>query len=55
MDGIERIIEIGKPYLGELGGHYNSEWTPLNRRGLLFPEPHLDKTDPWQFVNFRVD
>lgn len=55
IDDFENILDISKPYLGELDGFYNSEWTPLHRRGLLFPEPHLDHEDPWQFKNFRVD
>jgi homospermidine synthase len=47
-----RCLEISGPYLGEVGGHY-SDWTPLDRRGILFPE-EVDKSDPWQFNNFRV-
>jgi homospermidine synthase len=30
-----------------------SEWTPLAGRESLFPEA-LDRSDPWQFKNFRV-
>jgi len=48
----ERVLEIARPYLGELVGTY-SNWTPLVDRGLLFPED-LDVDDPWQFKNFRV-
>ncbi len=48
----ERIMAIGRPYLGEIVGVY-SDWTPLRDRGRLFPEP-LDPNDPWQFGNFRV-
>ncbi len=40
------------PYLGPVVGKY-SDWTPLQGRGDLFPED-LDKSDPWQFKNFRV-
>jgi len=47
-----RILEIARPYLGELVGAY-SDWTPLAGREALFPEP-LDRSDPWQFKNFRV-
>lgn len=47
-----RIMDIGKSYLGKLHGQY-TDWTPLVRRNLLFPEP-IDETDPWQFQNFRV-
>ncbi len=48
----ERILEIMRPYLGEVVGAY-SDWTPLLRRGALFPEA-VDASDPWQFKNFRV-
>jgi homospermidine synthase len=49
----ERIIEIARPYLGDLVGVY-SGWTPLDKRARLFPED-LDRADPWQFKNFRAD
>jgi homospermidine synthase len=47
-----RNLEICMPYLGPVVGRY-SDWTPLKDRGGLFPE-NLDKSDPWQFKNFRV-
>ena len=47
-----RIMEIARPYLGEMVGAY-SDWTPLEGRSVLFPE-ELDSSDPWQFKNFRV-
>jgi homospermidine synthase len=47
-----RVLEIARPYLGELVGVY-SDWTPLLDRGGLFPE-QVDREDPWQFSNFRV-
>jgi len=47
-----RILEIARPYLGEMVGAY-SDWTPLEGRGALFPEA-VDASDPWQFKNFRV-
>ena len=47
-----RILEITRPYLGELVGVY-SNWTPLIAREELFPED-IDRDDPWQFKNFRV-
>jgi hypothetical protein len=47
-----RIMDIGKTYLGKLHGQY-TDWTPLIRRNLLFPEK-IDEKDPWQFQNFRV-
>ena len=47
-----RILEICRPYLGDVVGAY-SDWTPLQDRGVLFPEA-LDQDDPWQFANIRV-
>lgn len=46
------ILEIAKPYLGELAGVYG-DWNPLQDRERLFGED-LDRDDPWQFKNFRV-
>jgi homospermidine synthase len=48
----ERILEIAKPYLGEVVGAHG-DWTPLQDRERLFPED-LDRDDPWQFKNIRV-
>jgi homospermidine synthase len=48
----ERVLEVARPYLGNLVGVY-TDWNPLQARGQLFPED-LDATDPWQFKNFRV-
>jgi homospermidine synthase len=47
-----RNLEICMPYLGPVVGKYG-DWTPLQDRGKLFPED-IDKSDPWQFKNFRV-
>jgi homospermidine synthase len=47
-----RILEICRPYLGDVVGVY-SDWTPLQDRGVLFPED-VDPSDPWQFRNIRV-
>ncbi|MDH4566367.1 hypothetical protein E8E95_06735 [Pseudomonas sp. BN414] len=47
----DEILELCRPYLGELAGYY-SDWTPLQDRERLFPEG-LDVNDPWQFVNVR--
>jgi homospermidine synthase len=47
-----RIMEICRPYLGEVAGAY-TDWTPLADRGRLFPED-VDTADPWQFRNVRV-
>jgi homospermidine synthase len=48
----ERVLEIARPYLGEMVGVYG-DWTPLEGRERLFPED-LDRDDPWQFKNIRV-
>ena len=48
-----RCLSICAPYLGPLVGHY-TDWSPLTDRERLFPE-ELDKTDPWQFKNVRVN
>src|SRR5262245_49087805 len=47
-----RILDLANPYLGDIIGEY-SDWTPLQDRGWLFKE-EVDKSDPWQFKNFRV-
>jgi homospermidine synthase len=47
-----RVLEIAKPYLGEMAGVWG-DWTPLQGRGELFEED-LDTSDPWQFKNIRV-
>ena len=47
-----RCLEIQRPYLGTVAGHY-TDWTPLKDRGGLFPED-LDRDDPWQFKNVLV-
>ena len=49
----QNILNITTPYLGKIVGAY-TDWTPLAGRGLLFPE-EMDRSDPWQFLNFRVD
>lgn len=48
----EEIMKVTDPYMGNMVGQYTT-WTPLQDRGVLFPE-HVDPTDPWQFKNFRV-
>lgn len=48
----ERVLEICRPYLGNVVGAY-SDWTPLQGRGHLFHED-IDVADPWQFKNFRI-
>jgi len=47
-----RVLEIMRPYLGELVGAY-SDWTPLQDRETLFPET-LDRENPFSFANIRV-
>jgi homospermidine synthase len=47
-----RVLEIARPYLGDVVGVY-SDWTPLQDRGRLFAEA-VDQECPWQFKNFRV-
>ncbi len=47
-----RCLEVQRPYLGPVTGHY-TDWTPLSGRGELFPES-LDQSDPWQFKNVLV-
>jgi homospermidine synthase len=47
-----RVLEIARPYLGDVVGVYG-DWTPLQDRERLFPED-LDRDDPWQFKNIRV-
>jgi homospermidine synthase len=49
----EEMLRVIAPYLGELAG-VRGDWTPLDHRETLFDE-QLDRSDPWQFVNFRVD
>ncbi|MFM9009509.1 MAG: homospermidine synthase, partial [Planctomycetota bacterium] len=47
-----RCLEIQRPYLGPVTGHY-TDWTPLTDRPGLFPES-IDSEDPWQFRNVLV-
>jgi homospermidine synthase len=48
----KRCLEVQKPYLGPVEGHY-TDWTPLDGRPGLFNED-LDESDPWQFRNILV-
>jgi homospermidine synthase len=48
----ERVLDITRPYLGDVVGAYG-DWTPLAGRERLFSED-LDRDDPWQFKNIRV-
>jgi homospermidine synthase len=47
-----RCLEIQRPYLGTVAGHY-TDWTPLQDRPGLFDED-IDRKDPWQFRNILV-
>ncbi|PWB64702.1 MAG: homospermidine synthase [Bradyrhizobiaceae bacterium] len=47
-----RCLEVQRPYLGPVVGHY-TDWHPLQDRGDLFPED-VDHADPWQFKNVLV-
>lgn len=47
------IMKIVSPYLGVLSGYY-TDWTPLKQREILFKE-NIDHSDPWQFLNIRVE
>jgi homospermidine synthase len=47
-----RCLEIQRPYLGPVTGHY-TDWTPLTGRPGLFSED-IDPSDPWQFRNVLV-
>jgi homospermidine synthase len=51
MDHV-RCIEVQRPYLGQLKGHY-TDWNPLKQRVAFFEEK-LDKKDPWQFSNILM-
>jgi homospermidine synthase len=48
-----RVLDIARPYLGDVVGVFG-DWTPFEDRERLFPED-LDRDDPWQFKNIRVD
>ena len=49
----DELLAMVRPYLGTVVG-VHSDWTPLADRERLFDEA-LDRDDPWQFRNFRVD
>jgi homospermidine synthase len=48
----ELVLEIARPYLGELIGVYG-DWTPLKDHQASLEE-NRDCDDCWQFLNFRV-
>lgn len=45
-----RCLAVQRPYLGRIEAHY-TDWTPLAHRINSFAED-VDRSDPWQFVNF---
>ncbi len=47
-----RCLDVQRPYLGPVEGHY-TDWTPLAGRPGLFPQD-MDTSDPWQFRNVLV-
>ena len=49
----EAVLAVAQPYLGDVVGEWG-DWTPLQGRSPLFAED-VDRDDPWQFLNFRVD
>ena len=48
----DTMIDIARPYLGEIVGSYG-QWTPLEGRNWPFEED-IDPSDPFQFKNIRV-
>jgi homospermidine synthase len=48
----KRVLELQRPYLGEISSSY-TDWTPVAGRDGLFTED-LDRDDPWQFRNVIV-
>jgi homospermidine synthase len=49
----DEFLTMVRPYLGTMMGAY-TDWTPCQGRERLFDES-IDHSDPWQFMNFRVD
>ncbi|MFK0205777.1 homospermidine synthase [Agrobacterium sp. NPDC090283] len=47
-----RCLEVQRPYLGPVEGHY-TDWKPTDGRPGLFPD-NIDASDPWQFRNILV-
>lgn len=45
----QRCLDIQRPYLGSVEGHY-TDWHPLANRWSQFDED-IDEADPWQFRN----
>jgi homospermidine synthase len=49
----DEMLRVIAPYLGDVVG-VQGDWSRLEHRETLFDE-EIDRADPWQFVNFRVD
>ena len=49
----DEILRIAAPYLGPVVS-VPTDWNPLVNRTKMFPEPYLDRDDPWQFANFLI-
>lgn len=49
----DEILDVMEPYISPINGVF-TDWNPLAGRGKLFPES-VDKSDPWQFRNLRVE
>jgi homospermidine synthase len=49
----EYVLNLALPYLGKVGGYY-TDWTPLQDPKNLNVK-HIDQSDPWQFINIRVN
>jgi homospermidine synthase len=47
-----RVLEVARPYLGELAGAYNC-WPHIVDRDASSPED-MDHAAPWQLSNFRM-
>jgi homospermidine synthase len=50
------ILNIARPYLGRFIS-VASDWNPLQRYTNAFEgfnQPHIDRSDPWQFTNFLL-
>jgi homospermidine synthase len=48
----EAILNIALPFLGNVGGHF-TDWTPLSDK--TNSNEFTDQTDPWQFINIRIN
>lgn len=49
----EEVLAVARPYLGPMVSG-PTDWCPLDTGRKLFPEPWIDREDPWQFTNFLL-